>query len=157
MARRIQDYWLEHGTPDKLLFSFHGIPTFYEDDGDPYPGECRATAAAVIKRLGLKDDQWFISFQSRFGKAEWVKPYTDITLAEWGKDPAIRRVDVICPAFAADCLETLEEIQQENKAVFIEAGGENFHYIPCLNDRPDHIEMLANLIQDNTDGWQRIE
>lgn len=153
LANSVQEFWDEHGKPDRLLLSFHGIPQRYEDTGDPYPSLCRKTAAAVASRLGLADDQWSESFQSRFGREEWVKPYTDVLLEQWGNDDSIQRVDVICPAFAADCLETLEEIEEQNKVTFLEAGGKTYHYIPCLNDRPDHITMLSDLILERAKAW----
>jgi ferrochelatase len=154
LANSIREYWQEHGKPDRLLLSFHGIPQRYEDTGDPYPGYCRGTAKAVAAKLGLDENQWSESFQSRFGREEWVKPYTDVLLEEWGQSDHVNRVDVVCPAFSADCLETLEEIEEQNKITFLEAGGKAYHYIPCLNDRPDHIAMLANLIQQRARAWQ---
>ena len=153
LANSVQEYWNEHGQPDRLLMSFHGIPQRYEDTGDPYPTQCRNTAKGVASRLKLADDQWTESFQSRFGREEWVKPYTDVLLEQWGNDDSINRVDVICPAFAADCLETLEEIEEQNKVTFLEAGGKAYHYIPCLNDRPDHIAMFSKLIQERAKAW----
>ena len=153
LADSVREYWNEHGQPDRLLLSFHGIPQRYEDQGDPYPTLCRNTAKAVADRLGLTPEQWSESFQSRFGKEEWVKPYTDKLLQEWGERDDINRVDVVCPAFAADCLETLEEIAEQNRALFLEAGGKSYHYIPCLNDRPDHITMLAKLVLKHTQPW----
>ncbi len=150
----VQEYWQEHGQPDRLLLSFHGIPQRYEDNGDPYPSLCRATAKAVADRLGLRDDQWSESFQSRFGREEWVKPYTDELLKQWGAQDGINRVDVISPAFAADCLETLEELAVQNRALFLEAGGKDYRYIPCLNDRPDHIDMLAQLVLKHSSPWR---
>lgn len=152
LANSVKEYWAEHGQGDKLLMSFHGIPQRYEDRGDPYPSQCRATAKAVADALQLKDDQWFCAFQSRFGREEWVKPYTDFTLKEWG-EAGIGRVDVISPAFSADCLETLEELEEENRDNFIEAGGKEYHYIPCLNDRDDHIQMMVDLVKQHTQGW----
>jgi len=154
LANSVQEFWNEHGQPDRLLMSFHGIPQRYEDSGDPYPSLCRNTAKAVAARLGLSDQQWSESFQSRFGREEWVKPYTDELLTQWGADDAINRVDVLCPAFAADCLETLEEIEEQNKVVFLESGGKAYHYIPCLNDRPDHIKMLSRLILARARAWE---
>lgn len=153
LADSVQSFWDEHGKPDRLLMSFHGIPQRYEDTGDPYPSLCRQTAVGVATKLGLQDGEWSESFQSRFGREEWVKPYTDVLLEEWGRDDSINRVDVLCPAFAADCLETLEEIEEQNKVVFLEAGGKAYHYIPCLNDRPDHIQMFANLVLERAKAW----
>ncbi|MEE2731397.1 MAG: ferrochelatase [Pseudomonadota bacterium] len=153
LADSVQTFWDEHGRPDRLLMSFHGIPQRYEDSGDPYPSLCRQTATGVAAKLGLNEQQWSESFQSRFGREEWVKPYTDELLQTWGQDDAINRVDVLCPAFAADCLETLEEIEEQNKVVFLEAGGKQYHYIPCLNDQPAHIEMFANLVLERAKAW----
>jgi ferrochelatase len=152
LANSVTEYWAEHGRGEKLLISFHGIPQRYEDRGDPYPSQCRATAAALAKQLGLEDDQWLCSFQSRFGREEWVKPYTDFTLKDWGAQ-GLERVDVISPAFSADCLETLEELDVENRHIFTDAGGQNYHYIPCLNDRSDHIQMMVDLVKLHTQGW----
>lgn len=152
LANSVKEYWAEQGQGDKLLMSFHGIPQRYEDRGDPYPSQCRATAKALAEALELKDDQWFCAFQSRFGREEWVKPYTDFTLKEWG-EAGVGRVDVISPAFAADCLETLEELEEENRDNFIEAGGQKYHYIPCLNDRDDHIQMMVDLVKEHSEGW----
>ena len=152
LADSVREYRAQHGTGDRLLLSFHGIPERYEHMGDPYPDQCRATASAVAAELGLADDQWLCSFQSRFGREGWVKPYTDETLKQWAKD-GVGRVDVISPAFAADCLETLEELQVENRAYFLENGGQAYHYVPCLNDRADHIRLLTTLVKTHTGGW----
>ncbi len=154
VAASIREYWDEHGQPDRLLLSFHGIPQRYEDQGDPYPTLCRSTAKAVADRLGLQAGQWRESFQSRFGREEWVKPYTDTLLQEWGERDDINRVDVVCPAFAADCLETLEEIAEQNRILFLEAGGKEYRYIPCLNSRPDHIAMLTDLVWRHSQPWR---
>tara|TARA_R110001592_G_scaffold62252_2_gene190367 strand:- start:5894 stop:6895 length:1002 start_codon:yes stop_codon:yes gene_type:complete len=152
LAASVREYWDNNGRGEKLLMSFHGIPQRYETKGDPYPNHCRATAKALALALELNDDQWLCAFQSRFGREEWVKPYTDFTLKDWAKQ-GIARVDVISPAFSADCLETLEEIDVENRHFFIEAGGKDYHYIPCLNDRADHIQMMADLVEQHTQGW----
>lgn len=152
LADSVREYRAHHGSGDKLLLSFHGIPERYENQGDPYPTQCRETAEAVAAELGLHDDQWLCSFQSRFGREEWVKPYTDATLAAWGND-GIGRVDVISPAFSADCLETLEELDVENRQHFLQHGGREYHYIPCLNDRTDHIALLTELVRSNSGGW----
>lgn len=153
LASSVRDYWEKHGRGEKLLMSFHGIPQRYETKGDPYPGQCRATAKALAEALELKEDQWFCAFQSRFGREEWVKPYTDFTLKDWAKQ-GLGRVDVISPAFSADCLETLEELDEENRHIFLGAGGKDYHYIPCLNDRADHIQMMAELVDQHTQGWR---
>lgn len=146
LAQSVKDHWQEHGKGERLLISFHGIPKRYADNGDPYPQHCHYTAEQLALRLGLDAGEWLCSFQSRFGREEWLQPYTDKTLEQWGAE--IGQVDVICPAFAADCLETLEEIQVENREIFCEAGGESLSYIPALNDREDHISLLADLIQE---------
>jgi len=152
LAASITAYWQKHGQPDLLLFSFHGIPLHYETQGDPYPSECRETAILVAKKLGLDDSQWETTFQSRFGKAQWIKPYTSARLTSLGQANT-ERVDIVCPAFSVDCLETLEEICIENREIFLKAGGKAFHYIPCLNDNPEHIHMMAELIISKTKNW----
>lgn len=151
LANSVREYRAQHGSGDLLLMSFHGIPQRYEDRGDPYPTQCRTTAKLVAKELGLRDDQWLCSFQSRFGKEEWVKPYTDETLEQLAKQGG--RVDVLSPAFAADCLETLEELNVENRELFMHNGGGDYHYIPCLNERQDHIELLQELVIQHSAGW----
>lgn len=145
LAASIREYWGRHGEPDRLLISFHGIPKDYADKGDPYPNHCCATARLLSAALGLSADRWKLTFQSRLGKAEWLRPYTDETLVEWGRE-GLGKVHVICPGFSADCLETLEEIAGENRENFQQAGGGEYHYIPALNDRPDHIQALADLV-----------
>lgn len=152
LAHSVKQQWQKSGQSEKLLMSFHGVPERYTAKGDPYERQCRKTADLLAKTLELSSEQWQCCFQSRFGREEWVKPYTDHTLTQWGKD-GIKSVDVICPAFSADCLETLEEIEVENKEYFLEAGGKTYNYIPALNDNDDHIEMLSNLVQQHTQGW----
>lgn len=152
LAQSVRDYWQAHGRGDRLMMSFHGIPQRYEDNGDPYPAQCRETAHLLAAELRLQPEQWICSFQSRFGREEWVKPYTDHTLKAWGAEKA-GRVDIISPAFAVDCLETLEELDVENRHLYLEAGGREYHYIPCLNDREDHIRMMVELVMANTAGW----
>jgi ferrochelatase len=151
-AQNIRDYWESHGRPDKLVMSFHGVPSFTLEKGDPYHCECLKTGRLVAEELGLTKEQYVISFQSRFGKTEWIKPYTTATLQALGKQ-GIERVDVVCPGFVADCLETLEEIAMEGKADFLNAGGKDYHYISCLNERPDWIKSLGNLVLNNLQGW----
>lgn len=153
LANSVQQQWKKNGQSEKLLMSFHGVPERYTAKGDPYERHCRKTADLLAAKLQLQPEQWACCFQSRFGREEWVKPYTDKTLIQWA-EAGIKSVDVVCPAFSADCLETLEEIQVENKEYFIEAGGEAYHYIPALNDNPDHIEMLSQLILQHTQGWE---
>lgn len=152
LADNISDYWANHGRPEKLLMSFHGLPKHSLDKGDPYHCECQKTGRLLAQELGLDAGQYAVSFQSRFGRHEWLKPYTSATLMELGRQK-IRRLDVVCPGFVADCLETLEEIAQEGKENFQHAGGGEYHYIPCLNSRPDWLQALADLVMDNLHGW----
>jgi ferrochelatase len=152
LANNINDYWMKNGRPEKLVMSFHGLPQFSLDKGDPYHCECHKTGRLLAQELGLQPGQYFISFQSRFGKAEWLKPYTTATLKELGKQKT-KRVDVVCPGFVADCLETLEEIAMEGKEDFLQAGGGEYHYIPCLNERNDWMHALTDLVMDNLQGW----
>jgi ferrochelatase len=152
LAAQIQRYWAKQGIPDKLLFSFHGIPKRFFLAGDPYYCECHKTARLVVEHLNLPNIQWQVVFQSRFGREEWLTPYIDQTLTALG-EVGIKRVDVICPGFAADCLETLEEIGQENRQRFLQAGGKEFHYIPALNNNAEHIQALLQLIIQHTQGW----
>jgi ferrochelatase len=132
--------------------SFHGIPRDYFEQGDPYHCECHKTARLLGERLALPAERWQVTFQSRLGPKEWLRPYTDETLRELATS-GIKAVDVICPGFSADCLETLEEIAMENRDTFLEAGGETYRYIPCLNDTPAHIEALTELVRQHTQGW----
>lgn len=134
----------QRGAGEILLFSYHGIPQACVDKGDPYYQQCLYTSQQVAARLQLEPAQWQMTFQSRFGKAAWLTPYTDEILAQL-PEKSIRRVDVVCPAFAADCLETLEEIEHGSRRVFCEAGGEVFQRLDCLNDEPAHIDMMANI------------
>lgn len=151
-AQNIRDYWALHGRPDKLVMSFHGVPAFSLEKGDPYHCDCLKSGRLIAEELGLNAEQYVVSFQSRFGKTEWIKPYTTTTLQELGK-LGTKRVDVVCPGFVADCLETLEEIAMEGKEEFLHSGGGEFHYIPCLNERPDWINVLGNLTLNNLQGW----
>lgn len=134
------------------MLSFHGIPQRYADMGDPYPVQCARTASLLAQALDLEKEAWILSFQSRFGREEWLKPYTDETLRSWGEQ-GINSVQVVCPGFAADCLETLEEIAVENRHVFQQAGGGDFHYIAALNNRPDHISALADIAVHHGKGF----
>ncbi|WP_201527989.1 ferrochelatase [Psychrobacter frigidicola] len=152
LADSIRRFQAEHGKPEKLMFSFHGIPQPYMDKGDPYPRRCKCTAAQVAQELGLHEDEWIISFQSRFGKQEWVKPYTDVILDEWAKS-GVSSVQIISPAFSADCLETLEELAIENRENFINAGGKEYHYIPALNADEAHIDLLEAMSAPLVQGW----
>ena len=146
LAESVRSHWAHTGRPDKLLFSFHGLPRSYVLAGDPYADECRATARLLARQLDLGEDLWDVSFQSRFGPRAWLQPYTDKLLQEWGRS-GIGHVHVICPGFAADCLETLEEIKLQNRDFFLAAGGKTFSYIPALNDRPRHITALCDIIR----------
>jgi ferrochelatase len=152
LASNIDDYWTKHGRPEKLLMSFHGVPQYTLEKGDPYHCECHKTGRLLAQALGLTDEQYTVSFQSRFGRAEWIKPYTTATLKELGRQKT-RRVDVVCPGFVADCLETLEEIAMEGREDFQHAGGGEYHYIPCLNGNNDWIHALSDLVMDNLQGW----
>ncbi len=145
LADSVEKHWQTNGRAECLLMSFHGIPKNYVVAGDPYYLQCQETARALASRLDLSSQQWAYSFQSRFGRLEWVKPYTDVVLQAWGAR-GLESVDVICPAFSSDCLETLEEIDQLNRQYFLQAGGKNFSMIPCLNDSPLHIKMLSELV-----------
>ena len=138
--------------PDMLLFSFHGIPQHYVDKGDPYFCYCQKTARLVAEKLLLRDNQWKVTFQSRFGKAAWLQPATDHILMQLAHK-GVKTVDVMCPGFSADCLETLEEIDIENRQIFLDRGGKDFGYISALNDQPDHIKALCDLIQQHSFGW----
>jgi ferrochelatase len=152
LARSVREVWERDGEPDRLLISFHGIPVRYEQAGDPYARQCRRTATLLAAALGLPYERWLLAFQSRFGREKWLEPYTDHTLRSWA-GAGVANVDVICPGFSADCLETLEEIDQLNRRIFLAAGGKRFRYVPALNDRPDHIAMLADLALRHMQGW----
>lgn len=152
LGASVEDYWKKHGQADRLLMSFHGIPKAYFENGDPYYCECQKTARLLGMRLGITSEQYKVSFQSRLGPKQWLQPYTDLTLAEMPSQ-GVDSVQVICPGFSADCLETLEEIAMENKEVFLKAGGQRYEYIPCLNAEPAHIEMMKSLIIEHTQGW----
>lgn len=155
LTQTVLDTWALHGRADRLLFSFHGLPKRNLLAGDPYHCLCYKTARLVAERLGLEANRWTVSFQSRFGRAEWLKPYTSELLTEWASS-GVKSVQVVCPGFAADCLETLEEIAEENQDYFLTAGGERFHYIPALNDQPHHIQALVELILAHGSGWPEL-
>ena len=152
LAQSINDYWMQNGRPDKLVMSFHGVPRFSLDKGDPYHCECQKTGRMLAEQLGLKPEQFTLTFQSRFGRAEWLKPYTQATLEDLGRK-GMGRVDVVCPGFVSDCLETLEEIAMECRAAFLSSGGKEFHYIPCLNERSDWIRALTDIALTHLQGW----
>ncbi len=146
LERAVQAHWAEHGRAEKLVLSFHGLPQRAVDRGDPYEEQCRETARLLTGRLGLKAADFLVTFQSRFGAARWLQPYTQPTLVELAR-AGLRRVDVICPGFVSDCLETLEEINITAREAFLAAGGEAFRYIPCLNESPEWITALADLVE----------
>lgn len=152
LAENIKDYWAEYGQPDKLVMSFHGVPRKTLDAGDPYHCECHKTGRLLAKALSLSSDQYQVCFQSRFGLAKWLGPYTSEILEELGKQ-RLNRIDVVCPGFVSDCLETLEEIAIEGKAIFMAAGGEDFHYIPALNEHPAWINALSEIVRANLVDW----
>jgi ferrochelatase len=156
LAQSVRDYWMLNGRPDKLVMSFHGVPRFTLLKGDPYYCECQKTGRLLAEELELEKNQYMVCFQSRFGRAEWLQPYLANTLVELGKQKS-GRVDVICPGFASDCLETLEEIAMEGKASFIAAGGREFHYIPALNERDDWIHAMCDIALDNLQGWVSVD
>ncbi|RRD57182.1 ferrochelatase [Comamonadaceae bacterium OH2545_COT-014] len=152
LARSIARHWQSHGRPDKLVMSFHGVPERMIRLGDPYQAECLETARLLTQRLGLPAEDAVVSFQSRFGRAKWLEPYTEPTLQRLAREGA-GRVDVVCPGFVSDCLETLEEIAVEGRNAFLQAGGQAFHYIACLNDAPEWQAALADLVQQQLQGW----
>lgn len=151
LANSVRQFWHTNGQADKLLLSYHGIPQEYADKGDPYPEHCEATSTQLVKALALADTQWQMSYQSRFGPTQWLQPYTGETLKQLAA--RIKSVDVICPAFTADCLETLEEIAVENRDTFTEAGGEQYRYIPALNANDAFINLLEALVQEQAGDW----
>ncbi len=152
LAASVREHWQAQGRGGKLVLSFHGIPKITVERGDPYRDDCLRTTQALAAALNLAEDQFCITFQSRFGPAQWLQPYTADTLQKLAKE-GVERVDVICPGFPADCLETLEEIALEGKAAFLAAGGREFHYIPALNERPDWIAALADIAATHLRGW----
>jgi len=147
LSASIRAYWKARKPAQKLLFSFHGIPKRCVELGDPYFEQCQMTARRVASELELDDEAWAVSFQSRLGRAEWLTPYTDQLLAQWAKSD-IASVDIICPAFASDCLETIEEIDCENRELFLNAGGQEYGVVPCLNSNPEHIVLLGNIVEE---------
>ncbi|MDH7452161.1 ferrochelatase [Luteimonas composti] len=152
VADSIRTHWDRHGRGERLLFSFHGLPQRLVDAGDPYAAQCEASVAELARALDLAPADYVMTYQSRFGRERWLGPATDETLralAEGG----LRRIDVVCPGFAADCLETLEEIAMQNEELFREAGGQALHYIPCLNDAPAHADALAALALRELAEW----
>ena len=154
LASSVEDFWAKNGKPQKIIFSYHGIPKRYLTNGDPYHCFCLKTTRLVKEKMKLSDDQIMTTFQSRFGREEWLQPYTSETLKELpGK--GIKDIHIISPGFSADCLETLEELEEENREYFIESGGEKYKYIPCLNDNKEHLDFISYLIIKNTHGWNK--
>ncbi len=149
LSQSVKEHWRENGQSGKLLMSFHGIPEQYSQQGDPYREQCESTARLLAQSLKLGPEQWQLAFQSRLGPKKWLQPYTDHTLQELARQ-GVESVDVICPGFSVDCLETLEEIAIQNKQLFLDAGGRVYNYIPCLNDQPRHIEMMSHLIKNHS-------
>lgn len=152
LSASIRDSFTRHGKPDKLVFSFHGLPERCLHAGDPYFCHCQKTARLVAEELQLDADDWILSFQSRFGRERWLQPYTSETVKQLARD-GVRHIQIVSPGFAADCLETLEELAIQNKEFFLLAGGEKFHYIPALNADPAHIDALFELVKQHTLGW----
>ncbi len=152
LAASVREHWRADGPPDRLLISFHGLPRAMVERGDPYFCECDTTARLLAENLQLADGQWSLAFQSRFGRGAWLAPYTAATLASWGRQ-RLGRVDVLCPGFVSDCLETLEEIGIEAKEAFLSAGGGEFHLIACLNERDDWIQALTTVALGHLSGW----
>ena len=152
LTESVLAYWEANGRPDKLMMSFHGIRKKSQAQGDPYPDECQITARLLADRLGLTPNEYVVTFQSRFGRGEWLQPYTAPTLQKLARE-GVRRVDVICPGFVADCLETLEEIAIEGRQEFLTAGGKDFHYIPCLNESNTWMYALAEIAEQHLLGW----
>ena len=152
LASSVENSWDLHGRGEKLLISFHGIPQRFVDAGDPYARQCEAGARALAQRLDLTEGQWRMTFQSRFGREPWLQPYTDKTLEALARE-GVKSVDMICPGFAVDCLETLEENAVENAALFRQAGGAELRYIPALNATPGHVAALATLARRHAQGW----
>jgi len=152
LASSIREYWQENERGDHLLLSFHGVPKYTLDGGDPYLCQCQETGRLVAEALELDEGEWTLSFQSRVGREEWLQPYTDATVADLGNS-GVGRLDVACPGFSADCLETLEEIAMQNAGFFTAAGGESLHYVPALNARDDHVDFLTTLVESHIEGW----
>ncbi|HSI49513.1 MAG TPA: ferrochelatase [Ideonella sp.] len=152
LASSVRAHWQQAGRSQLLVMSFHGMPERTLHLGDPYHCQCHKTARLLAEALDLSAEQYRVTFQSRFGKAKWLEPATEPTLVALARE-GVESVDLLCPGFAADCLETLEEIDQEARAAFQQAGGKTFHYIPCLNDQPAHIDALASLARQHLAGW----
>lgn len=151
---KIRQHWSAHGKADKLIFSYHGIPKRYLLAGDPYHCQCHKTTRLIAEYLNLQDGEYLTTFQSRFGREEWLKPYTDHTLKALPAQ-GVKSVQMVCPGFSADCLETIEEIGEENREYFMQAGGERYEYITALNSDPAHIQCLSELVSQHLQGWQK--
>jgi ferrochelatase len=156
VADKIRLHWQTNDRTDKLIFSYHGIPKRYLLNGDPYHCQCHKTSRLIAENLGLDKDRYLTTFQSRFGREEWLKPYTDHTLKALPNE-GVKSVQIVCPGFSSDCLETIEEIGEENREYFMEAGGERYEYIEALNSDPQHISALVKLIEKNLQGWEASE
>jgi ferrochelatase len=156
VAKNVNAYWMKHGRPEKLVMSFHGLPRAAVEKGDPYERQCLESARLIATELGWNDERTVVSFQSRFGAQEWLQPYTVEVLADLGRRK-LARVDVVCPGFTADCLETLEEIAQLGRDTFKEAGGGDFHYIPSTNDTPPWMTALTIIAMENLESWRAAE
>jgi len=152
LAGLVREHWGQSGRPDKLIMSFHGLPRYTLARGDPYARQCLQTARLLARHVGLAEGEWQAAFQSRFGRTAWIEPYTAPTLAEYGRQ-GVRRVDVVCPGFVADCLETLEEIGIEARKTFLDSGGGELRLLPCLNQRADWIDALAAIARQHLGGW----
>ena len=152
LANSIQQHWDKHGKPDKILFSYHGIPKKYFTKGDPYHCLCSKTTRLVREEMSLSEEFAMTTFQSRFGPEEWLQPYTDKTVEKLAKENT-EHLQIIAPGFSSDCLETIEELDGENREIFEEHGGKKFSYIPCLNEQTNHINLIAHLIKNELQGW----
>jgi len=152
LAASVREHWQKNGRADRLVMSFHGVPHFHLEKGDPYHCECHKTGRLIAEALGLSKEDYLVTFQSRFGRARWLEPYTQPTLEKLAEG-GLRSVEVMCPGFVADCLETLEEIAVENRDAFIGRGGKQFSYIPCLNERPDWIAALGGIVRRELGHW----
>jgi protoporphyrin/coproporphyrin ferrochelatase len=151
LAASVREHWAAHGRGEKLLMSFHGIPVRYAERGDPYGRQCEETARRLAAALALRDGDWQTAYQSRVGKAQWLGPYTDVVIPDLARK-GVRRLDVICPGFAADCLETLDEVAIRYREAFVEAGGEALRYVPALNAHPAHVAALAGVVRARLQG-----
>ncbi|MHB1780056.1 ferrochelatase [Acidithiobacillus sp.] len=156
LADSVRAWWQKHGQAERLLISFHGLPERSVARGDPYRSQCEKTTALLVKELALSEDQWIQTFQSRFGAAKWLQPYTDKTLVELARS-GVSRIDAICPGFSVDCVETLQEIAQEGKETFLQAGGQELRYIPALNDNPLWMAAFSQILEPHWRHWDSPE